>query len=284
MSPASARASAAETVGLGGLDVAPCPTGSAVDVGGEQLVGSGLGHPGDHLVGLVDHDDVVVGDHRHALDRVDREQGVVGDDQVGAMGLLAGDLDEALVAERAPGGPEALAMVDADLAPLAVGVARGAVALAAALGLGLALGPRSQLEDLLAERARRHVDQRGLVVVGRALADAVQAGVVGPALEHGVRRVDLRMGAGDGLDQAREVALDELVLQCQRGRRDDHAAVVQECGDEVGEGLAGAGAGLDHEVTTLGQGVGHGLGHGDLSGPLLTAQGLDRRPQHVAGG
>jgi hypothetical protein len=83
-------------------------------------------------VGLVDHHDVVVRDHRHALDRVDREQGVVGDDQVRALRLLAGQLGEALGTEGALGRAEALPVVDRDLAPLAVGVARRVVALTAA--------------------------------------------------------------------------------------------------------------------------------------------------------
>ena len=89
-----------------------------------------------------------------------------------------------------------------------------------------------------------HVDQRALVV-GHALADAVEAGVVGAALEHGVARVD---PVADRLDQARDVALDQLVLEGQRGRRDHDPAVVEQARDEVAQRLAGAGAGLDEEV------------------------------------
>ncbi len=101
-----------------------------------------------------------------------------------------------------------------------------------------------QLEHLLARRPCGHVDE-GALVVGDALADAVQAGVVGAALEHGVARVD---PVTDRLDQARDVALDQLVLQGQRGRRDHDPAVVQQARHEVGQRLAGAGAGLDEEV------------------------------------
>ena len=86
-----------EVVGLVALDVPLRPPGGPLDLGRGQLVGGGLGDPGDQLVGLVDHHDVVLRDHRHALDRVDREQRVVGDDQVGAVRLLAGPLGEALL-------------------------------------------------------------------------------------------------------------------------------------------------------------------------------------------
>ena len=168
------------------------------------------------------------------------------------MGLLAGDLDEALLAERAARRAQALAVVDRDLAPLAVGVARRVVALAGAAGLGLALGPGPEVEDLLGHRPLRHLDQRALVV-GHALADAVEADVVGPALQHGVGRVDLVLERArfDGLDQPRDVALDQLVLQREGRRRDDHPAVVEQRGHEVAERLAGAGAGLDEEVLAL---------------------------------
>ncbi len=144
-----------EVVGLAALDVALRALGRAVDVGGVELVGRRLGHPGHQLVRLVDHDDVVVRDHRDALDRVDREQRVVGDDQVRALGLLARELGEALLAERALGRPEALAVVDRDLPPLAVGVPRRVVALAGAAGLGLLLGPAAQLQHLGRHRALR---------------------------------------------------------------------------------------------------------------------------------
>ena len=56
---------------------------------------------------------------------------MVGDDQVGPVRRLARLLDEALLAERAARGAQAVAVADADLTPLAVGVARGVVALAA---------------------------------------------------------------------------------------------------------------------------------------------------------
>ena len=114
-----------------------------------QLVGGGLGHPGDQLVGLVDHDDVVVGDHRHALDRVDREQRVVGDDQVGAVRLLAGQLGEALLAERALGARPRHSRWLTLTWRHSRSVCRGALSRSPVPpSLGLLLGPRPQLEHL----------------------------------------------------------------------------------------------------------------------------------------
>ena len=268
-----------EVVGLVALDVALGAAGGPLDVGDAQLVGGGLGDPGGQLVGLVDDDDVVVGDHRHALDGVDGQQRVVGDDQVRAVRLLAGDLDEALGPEGALGGAEAVAVPHADLAPLPVGVPRGGVALAAAAVLGLLLGPRPQLEDLLAQRALGHLHEHALVV-GRALAHPVQAGVVGAALEHGVRRVHAGVVL-ERRDQARQVALDQLVLERERRGGDHDPLVVEQARHQVGQRLAGAGAGLHQQVLAVDHRVGHGLRHLDLAGALLAAELAHRGGQRA---
>ena len=68
---------------------------------GGQLGGGHAGDPVDQLVRLVDDHDVVLGQHRAALEGVDRQQRVVGDDDVGLPGLGAGLLGEAVVADRA---------------------------------------------------------------------------------------------------------------------------------------------------------------------------------------
>src|SRR6478735_5266150 len=114
-----------EVAGRVAVTVGPAhrATGGPLDVGHPELVGRRLGDARGQLVGLVDDDRVVVGDHRHVLDRVDREEGVVGDDQVAAVRLLARELGEALRPERALARAEALAVVDRHLPPLAVGVA-----------------------------------------------------------------------------------------------------------------------------------------------------------------
>ena len=231
-------------------------------------------------MGLVDNHDVVVGDHRHPLHRVDRQQRVVGDDQVRALRLLPGPLGEALLGERALGGPQALPVVDADLSPDPVGVPRRVVPLAGAVPRGLLLRPGPKLEHLRALRTGRHLDQHPLVV-GHALTDPVQAGVVGAALEDGVRRVDAGQLA-HRLHQPRDVPLDQLVLERQRRGGDHHALVVQQRRDQVAEGLAGAGAGLDEQVLPAGERRGDRVGHRDLAVALLTSERGDRGRQHVA--
>ena len=64
------------------------------------------GDPVDQVVRLVDDDHVVLGQDDEVLQRVDRQQGVVGDHDVRPAGLLARLLGEALGAERAALGPE----------------------------------------------------------------------------------------------------------------------------------------------------------------------------------
>src|SRR5690606_25879121 len=133
------------------------------------------------------------------------------DHQLRAVGALLGLLGEALLAERTAARAQALPMRHRHLTPGALGVARRVVALTrSALG-GLLLDPLPQLEHLRARAADLlDVDQRALVA-GHALADPVQAGVVAPALEHGVRR--RAEAVTEGADQRREVAFDELVLK-----------------------------------------------------------------------
>ena len=70
--------------------------GGPLDGDGVELVGGGLGDAGGQLVCLVDDDGVVLRQHRHAVDGVDGKQGVVGDDEVGVLGVLTGLLGEAL--------------------------------------------------------------------------------------------------------------------------------------------------------------------------------------------
>ena len=139
MRPGSMRASTSdERVGRvgevvdrrAGVDVRTGPAGRPLDHRRVELVGGRLGDAGGQLVGLVDDDGVVLGQHRHAVDRVDREQRVVGDDEVGVLGVLAGPLGEALQRVGAARRAEALAVVDADLPPGAVGVRRRGVAVA----------------------------------------------------------------------------------------------------------------------------------------------------------
>ena len=81
----------------------------ALDHRDGQLDGRRRGRTVDQLVRLVDDHDVVLGQHRDALDAADREQRVVGDDDVALARLLARLLGEALLAVRALLRAEALA-------------------------------------------------------------------------------------------------------------------------------------------------------------------------------
>ena len=56
---------------------------------------------------------------------------------------------------------------------------------------------------------------------------------------------------------------------------------VRRGGQQIGEGLAGAGAGLDDEVAALGEGALDGFGHFELAGPVFIGQRRTR--QNAAG-
>jgi hypothetical protein len=73
-------------------------------------------------VSLVDDHGAVLGQHRHAVDRVDREKRVVGDDQLRVLGILAGQLGEAFLGVGAACSAETFAVIDADLSPGTFGV------------------------------------------------------------------------------------------------------------------------------------------------------------------
>ena len=107
-----------------GVDVGASSAGGPLDHRRVELVGGGLRDAGGQLVRLVDDDRVVLRQHRHAVDGVDGEQRVVGDDEVGVLGVLASPLGEALERVRAARRAEALAVVDAHLPPGALGVRR----------------------------------------------------------------------------------------------------------------------------------------------------------------
>ncbi len=187
-----------------------------------------------------------------------------------AAGLVARGLGEALRAVGALGRTHALAPGHRHPAPHApVDGERQVVAVA---GLGL-LGPLAQLRRLLAQRGGGCREQRLVVgVLRRAAVQPVEADVVVPALEHGVRRTPPEHRL-ERVGQARQVARDQLVLQGERGGRDDHALLrrgrVQHRGHEVGQRLAGAGAGLHEQVPRAAEGRGDRLGHRHLARPLL---------------
>ncbi len=148
--------------------------------------------------------------------------------------------------------------------------------------------PLAQSDDLLAESADRGVDlthrEQAVLVVGEAALELVEAHVVATALDEGVRGTapeDRSEGVGD----ARHVAVDDLCLQGERrGRDDGRLARLEGVGDrrhEVGERLAGAGAGLDEQVLPVVDRVRDGLGHLDLARPLRATDSRHRGVEEV---
>ncbi|SHS14313.1 Uncharacterised protein [Mycobacteroides abscessus subsp. abscessus] len=106
----------------------------------------------------------------------------------------------------------------------------------------------------------------------------VETQVISPALEDrepglaGQRR-------RQRLSEAGEIAVHELALQRNGGRRYHHRGGlldgVRKCGHQVCQGFTGAGTGLDHQMLTAVQGVLDGGGHGELSGTFSAAEGRD---------
>ena len=137
--------------------------------GRRQLRRRDAGDPVDQLVRLVDDHHVVLGQHGAALERVDRQQRVVGDDDVRPPGLRARLLREAVVADRAAGGAQALAGADRHLPPRRLGHARDE--LVAVAGLGVAAPLVDPLDRAAQRRDREGVEQLVRVVdvvAGRA--------------------------------------------------------------------------------------------------------------------
>ena len=73
------------------------------------------------------------------------------------------------------------------------------------------------------------------------------------------------------LGEERQILRGQLVLQRLGGGRDDDGRARLDRRHEVGERLAGAGPGLDHEVAVGPDGVGDPFGHLDLPEPGLGA-------------
>ena len=104
------------------------------EAAGRQLDADGVAHHVLEHVGLVEHDDVVLGqDHAAAADVEAVEVGV-DDDDVGGLGSAPGLLGEARLAERAAVGARALVAADAHHPPHRVG--RRPVELGAVAGVG----------------------------------------------------------------------------------------------------------------------------------------------------
>ena len=95
----------------------------------------------------------------------------------------------------------------------------------------------------------------------------ITAEVVVPPLHHAGRELH-----PDPLAQKGQVLVVDLVLQVARAGGDDDPAAGLQRGHEVGQGLAGAGAGLDHQRAAVARaGRGDGPRHLLLARPVLVA-------------
>ncbi len=138
------------------------------------------------------------------------------------------------------------------------------VDLGAVAGLGglLPLGDVVVLVDLF------EAGQDGLVA---QRVELVAAEVVGAAFHV----ADLQL-AQERFEKG-DVAEEELLLQGLGAGGDDDALAGAQGGQQVGEGLAGAGAGFDDEVALLGESALDGLGHLELARAVLVGQRGSRK-------
>ena len=134
------------------------------------------------------------------------------------------------------------------------------------LGAVTAIGvmaPFANLGEVAGERRREFVE----------LVEPVQAQVVGAAFEE--RRCD---GPADGHADQGQISMIKLVLQGLGPGADDGLAAAHQGGQQVGEGLSRACAGLDDELVRGRDGLRHGLRH-----PHLAGAGLESRQQLFQG-
>ena len=110
------------------------------------------------------------------------------------------------------------------------------------------------------------------------------AQVVGAALDQGDDGL-ARQLVLERLDQPWGIPLHDLGLQGERGRGDDDGVLLRhrvlEGGDQVGQGLAGAGAGLHEQVTARLEGARHLQHHLPLARAVLATGGLHRGVQEA---
>ena len=213
------------------------------------------------LVRLVEDDRVARGQQLGqpfvAEHDVGEEQVMIDDDDVGLERRLARLHHEALAEERAVAA-EAAVPGRRHQRPDA-GVLGDVGQLAAVAGLARA-GERDDLRQVAGVVARRQP------AVRRRALQMVVADVIGATLEQRQRGRRTQRVA----DQ-RQVALIELVLQRLGAGRDDDLPAVEQRGNQVGEGLAGAGAGLGDQRAPRRDRVGHCGGHRQLLVPVAEA-------------
>ena len=248
------------------------------------------------LMGLIDDQNPMLGQHPRVARHGDAEHGMVGDDHIGRHRCSPGELGEALLAQWA-GGAQALGSGDRNLRPGAVRHTRDEVVAVPGGGLG---GPLAQPDDLLSDTATARLsdpsrDGRGaggekrIVSVIRVRIPALKAmaaHVVLPSLE----QRDGGSQSGDGLDGVGGqggVLGQDLPLKSKRGRGHDRPLPGVDCMDhhgyEVSQGFAGARTGLHQQVGLIIQRFRHASSHLDLSGARGGAETIHSRSEDAQG-
>ena len=118
------------------------------------------------------------------------------------------------------------------------------------------MAPLADVIEIIAKRWRNIGDLR----------ESMQAEIIGTALQQ--RRFNR---SADCLADQRQIAMVELILQRFGAGADDRLATAQQGRQQISEGLARAGARLNDELVTVGDGLGNGLRHPCLSGARLEA-------------
>ena len=173
-----------------------------------------------------------LGDAFVAQHHVGEEQMVVDHHHVGGERVAARAHHEAVARSRGSSWPRQLSRVEVACAQ--TGASSGTSARSARSPVVLSCG-----EALDARELRRLLARLEARLLRARAPQAVEADVVGAALEQ--RRARAR---GERLAHRRQVAVEQLVLQRLGAGRDDDLAAGEQRRHQVGEGLAGAGAGL----------------------------------------
>ena len=209
--------------------------------------------------------------------RIGAQQVVVHDHDVRLGGALAHLGHEAVVVARAL-RPQTRLGLGRDLAPerqiLRQIPQLGAVA---GGGGGGPLGDDRQEHRALRVVAAAAVEQRRRVLRLRHVVQPVQAQVVRAAFHQRRREAHAQRRGDRG-----EVLEVDLLLQVLGAGGDQHALAAQDGGNQVGQRLARAGAGLGEDGAAGLQHVGDGLGHQPL--PLARLEARPGRRQRALGG
>ena len=184
---------------------------------GRQLDADGVAHHVLQDVGLVEHDDVVLGEDDAAAGDVEPVEVGVDDDDVGRRRPSPGQLGEARARPSGSGRHRGTRRCSTLTARHVA--SDGDQSSSAESPVRVSADPGRRSGDLGLRRRRQPLElELGAVAAGRRqLAQALQADVVAAALEDGpVERF------GEGLGQERQVLRGQLVLQ-RLGRRGDDA-------------------------------------------------------------